>query len=102
MVKFQITEMRRINEDGFVCDVYYTASKTDGTYSASVSSSTSFRKQPQESFIPYHQLTEEIVAGWVKDKIGVDDVAQIEESLDNNIEDQKSPKVEHGMPWAST
>lgn len=102
MVKFQITKMLRINEDGFVCDVYYTASKTDGKHWAFINSSVSFKKQPQEFFIPYDQLTEEIVVGWVKDKLGVDAVAQIEKSLDDNIEDQKSPNVDHGMPWAST
>jgi hypothetical protein len=94
--------MHRINDDGFVCNVYYGASKTDETHTEFVYSSVSFKKQPQESFIPYSELTEEIVIGWVKDRLGVDAISNMEKLLDEKIADQKKPKVEEGMPWAST
>jgi predicted 3-demethylubiquinone-9 3-methyltransferase (glyoxalase superfamily) len=49
--------------------------------------------------IPFDELTQEQVVGWVKDKFGPDKVTEIEEALAARIVDQQFPTVEAGVPW---
>ena len=48
-------------------------------------------------FVPYADLTEEMVLGWCFD--GDVDKDAIEASLTANIEEQKNPTTEDGVPW---
>lgn len=54
----------------------------------------------QESFIPFDQLTEEIVLGWIKDIV----VGPYEEHVNNQIQKQidskRTPIVDTPLPWA--
>jgi hypothetical protein len=43
------------------------------------------------AFIPFEDLTNEIVVGWTKEAMGEDQVDQIETSIASQIEDQKNP-----------
>lgn len=47
-----------------------------------------------ESFIPFADLTNDVVTGWVTDVMGEDEVASLKESLDNNIDGQINPTSE--------
>ena len=49
--------------------------------------------------IPYSNLTPEICIGWVKDAMGPEAVAALEQSLVDNINLQKNPVSESGVPW---
>jgi hypothetical protein len=44
------------------------------------------------AFIPFEDLTNEIVVGWTKEAMGEDQVDQIEASIASQIEDQMYPK----------
>jgi len=44
------------------------------------------------TFIPFEDLTNEIVVGWTKEAMGEDQVASIESSIASQIEDQMHPK----------
>ena len=44
-----------------------------------------------ENFIPFADLTNDLVSGWVIDGMGEDEVASLKENLDNNIADQINP-----------
>jgi hypothetical protein len=44
-----------------------------------------------EAFIPFEDLTNEIVVGWTKEAMGEYQVDQIETSIASQIEDQKNP-----------
>ena len=44
------------------------------------------------TFIPFEDLTNEIVVGWTKQAIGEEKVASIESSIASQIEDQMHPK----------
>jgi hypothetical protein len=97
---FRISQMDRLTDTGFVCVVHWTASQTDGEYSASTYSTVGFTEQPDQSLIPYEELTEAQVIEWVKASLGEEGVAAIDTALANNIADQKAPKVAAGVPWA--
>jgi hypothetical protein len=52
-----------------------------------------------ELTIPYEDLTEEVVIGWVKASMGEETVAAHEAAVAAQIADAKEPKVAVGMPW---
>ena len=90
--------MDRLTSDGFVVTVHYTVNAVDGDYTASTYGTVGYTEQPDEQYIPYADLTEAEVVGWVQESLGKDTV---EESLAANIALQKNPVVESGTPWAS-
>jgi hypothetical protein len=83
-------------QDGGVVVAHWTASKVDGEFEAKTYGTKSFTPDPTDpEFIPYDQLTEETVVGWFEPE----EVAQIEQVLDNDLEAQKAPQVVTGVPW---
>ena len=47
---------------------------------------------PGQPFTAYEDLTPNIVQGWVESAIGADQVAEMQKSLANSIEAQKTPQ----------
>jgi hypothetical protein len=73
---------------------------SDGTYSAGAYGSIGFER-PEDDMIPFADLTEEIVIGWVKDKFGDEKVAEVEAALQSQLDEQRAPSKASGLPWAS-
>ena len=72
----------------------------DDTYSASAYSTCSFTYDASSpDFTPYADLTEEQVLGWCWSEEGGVDKDAVEASLTANIEEQKNPVTEDGVPW---
>lgn len=92
--------MDRTLSNGYVGTVHYTISADDGTYASSAYGSLGLEAPEEDEAIPYAQLTPEIVIGWVKDKFGDEKVAEIEDALAQQIEQQREPKTGTGLPWA--
>jgi hypothetical protein len=93
---WQIPMMDRLTSDGFVVTVHYVVTATDGDYTASTYGTVGYTQEPDETYIPYDQLTPEIVVGWVQTSLGKD---VVESSLQSQIELQKNPTQESGLPW---
>jgi hypothetical protein len=93
-----IQQMERLTSDGFVVTVHYNVSATDDTYQASTYGTTSYTQTPGETYIPYDDLTQAVVVGWVQEALGKDTV---EASLQGQIDAQKNPVQESGLPWAA-
>jgi len=96
---FKISQMDRATADGFVQTVHWTASQTDGEFTASTYSTVGFTEQPGQTLIPYEDLTEATVVEWVKASLGEEGVAAVDLALANNIAAQKNPPVATGTPW---
>lgn len=92
---WSIVQMDRLTSDGFVVTVHYNVSAVDGDYSASTYGTCGYT-QESESFVPYADLTKEVVVGWVQTSLGKDTV---EASLQSQIDAQKNPVQESGLPW---
>jgi len=90
-----IPQMNRLTSDGFVVTVHYVVTAQDGDFSASTYGTIGYT-QESDSFVPYDQLTEAMVVGWVQTALGKDTV---EASLESQIEAQKHPVQEAGVPW---
>ena len=83
--------------DKFITTVHYTVSAVDGEFTASTYGTVGYTEEG--AFTPYSQLTEAVVVGWVQASLGKDTV---EEALAAQIEAQKNPVQESGLPWAVT
>jgi len=93
-----IPQMDRLTSDGFVCTVHYNVTATDDTYTSSTYGTIGYTQEPGETYTPYDQLTESQVVGWVQTSLGKDTV---EASLQSQIELQKHPVQEAGVPWVT-
>ena len=93
-----IVNMDRLTADGFVVTVHYNVSATDGTYNASTYGTVGYTEQPGETYVPYADLTQAQVVGWVQTSIGKDTV---EDSLQSQIDAQINPVQESGTPWSA-
>ena len=92
---WSVVQMDRQVADGFVTTVHYTVSAVDGEFTASTYGTVGFTKEEMD-YVPFEELTPEQVIGWVKDSLGQETV---EEALATQIEAQKNPVSESGLPW---
>ena len=77
-----------------IYNVHWRVEKEDGDYSASSYGTQSLNTEDIQDFKPFDEVTSEMVESWVKDAIGEETVTALEESLDQQIEDQKNPTSE--------
>jgi hypothetical protein len=84
--------------DGVVFTIHYTVNANDGTYSSGAYGSMGL--EPSRQMIPYADLTEELVVGWVKDHFGEEKVTEIEAALQAQLDQQHAPTTAAGLPWA--
>jgi hypothetical protein len=95
-----INTLERETDDGFVMTAHYTVDANDGTYSAGAYGSVGFQRP--DNLIPYNQLDEATVIGWVQEALGGDEkVAEIEVALQAQLDEQRHPSKAAGVPWAN-
>ena len=98
---FKIATLDRDTADGFVTTAHWTASQVDGEFSAGAYGSVGFTKEDGVNLIPYADLTEELVIGWVKAALGDETLAAMDSSLAAQIAEQKAPSKATGTPWGN-
>ena len=95
-----VANMEHYTSDGVVFTVHYTVNAEDGTYSSGAYGSVGLEKPNAGEMIPYADLTEEIVVGWVKDHFGEEKVDEIEAALQAQLDQQHAPTTAPGVPWS--
>ena len=95
-----IANLERETADGFVFTAHYTVNAADGTYTSGAYGSIGLER-PEDDLIPFADLTEEVVVGWVQAKLGDEQVQAIHSALDAQIAEQHQPTKAAGVPWAS-
>jgi hypothetical protein len=99
---WKIAQLERETADGFVFTSHYTVDANDGTYSAGAYGSIGFERPEEDALIPFADLTEEIVIGWVQNALGgADKVAEVEAALQGQLDEQRNPTKAAGVPWAA-
>jgi hypothetical protein len=91
-------------DPNYVVNVLWTLTGVDGTTTASVEGSTMFDSNQSSTFIPYNQLTQATVIGWVQDNLGEQGVANYEACVQGQINSILTPPVSPQntpLPWAS-
>jgi len=94
-VNWTISTLERDVATGFVRTCHWQATAVDGEHTASIYSTCSWADGTVN--VPYDQLTQETVLGWVWAN-GVDKTAT-EAALAAQIEAQKNPVTATGTPW---
>ena len=80
-------------ESNYVVISNYGVLGVDGEYEASLSNIARFSTESVSEFIPYADLTNEIVVGWIQEDLGVDGVANLEACIQGQIDSQINPPV---------
>jgi hypothetical protein len=80
-------------EQNYVVIANYEVVGVDGTYTASLSNIARFSTASVTPFIPYEDLTNNIVVGWIQQELGVDGVANTEACIQGQIDSQINPPV---------
>jgi len=96
---WNIANLERETADGFVFTVHYTVNAKNDTYSSGAYGSIGLERP--DTLIPFSDLTEEIVVGWVKEKFGSEKVAEIEAALQAQLDEQAAPTKASGLPWVN-
>ena len=98
---WQINTMERELADGYVKNVIYRVNGADGDIKYRATGSVDLPKPG--TLVPYADLTESQVIGWVKAKLDADNagtVASIEAKIDAEIGILKTPTTATGKPWS--
>ncbi len=91
-----ISTLERETSNGFVTTAHWRATAVDGDYTASIYSTCSWSDGTPT--IPYADLTQETVLGWVwANGVSKEDT---ETALAANIALQKNPVTSTGVPWS--
>jgi hypothetical protein len=98
-----VTNLFTVNqpEQGYVVTALYNVVQTDGQYSAEMSGCAQFNVEGS-TFIPYEELTNDIVVGWIQQELGESGIESIEACLNGQIETQKNPPISPEntpLPW---
>lgn len=95
MVTWTIENMERLVADGMVIRVDWRVSETDGDVTEFTCNNTTF-DTPGDPFVPYEELTEAQVLGWVQ----ATDLAQATAAdVHARVQAALTPTVASGLPW---
>ena len=94
---YKITNLDRETADGYVNTAHYTINAEDGTYNAGAYGSLGLERP--DTLVPFADLTEATVVGWIKGKLGAEAIATIEANLQAQLDEQTTPTKAAGVPW---
>ena len=107
-VTWTISTLERNTSDDGVVVAHWRASDSEVvgtgddavTYSGSSYGTCGFAPDPSSpDYVPYADITEEMAIGWTKESLGEEQVASIEASIASQIDAEKNPTQEAGVPW---
>lgn len=91
------------NPTGYVVNVLFTVSGTDGQNTAKIGGNIGFTPEAdQPNYVPYDQLTEAEVLGWINE--ATDNQANYYANIDGQISSMVNPPVSPSntpLPWAT-
>jgi hypothetical protein len=91
------------NPQGYVVNVWFNVSGIDGAYTASVDGNIQFTpEQNQPDFVPYDQLTQDEVIGWINTATNNQEnyYANVQGQINSMITPPVSP-TSQPLPWGA-
>jgi hypothetical protein len=88
-------------DPNYVVNAIWKITGVDGVNTASIQGSTIFDSNQSSAFIPYDQLTEAIVIGWIPASEIGNAQACVQGQIDSMINPPVSP-ANTALPWATT
>jgi hypothetical protein len=99
-----ITAMYTVpNPTGYVVNVLFNVSGTDGTYTANIDGNITFTPEQNETgFIPYNELTQDEVIGWINTATNNQEnyYANVQGQINSMITPPVSPSSQP-LPWSA-
>lgn len=83
----------------YVVNCLWEVTGVDGEYTGSIGGNTQFTSQQGPDFIPYADLTEAIVIGWIPESQIGSAQACVQGQIDSQITPPVSPELTP-LPWA--
>jgi hypothetical protein len=77
----------------YVVIANYEVVGVDGEYTASLTNIARLTTESVTPFVPYEDLTNDVVVGWIQDELGVDGVSNLEASIQGQIDSQINPPI---------
>ena len=87
-------------DPNYVVNALWQVTGVDGSYTASIGGNTQFDSQQATPFIPYDQLTEAVVIGWIPESAITSAQACVQGQIDSMITPPVSPAAQP-LPWAA-
>ena len=84
----------------YVVNAIWKVTGVDGANIASIGGNTQFSSQQSDTFVPYAQLTEATVIGWIPEQDISNAQACVQGQIDSMITPPVSPE-NTPLPWAS-
>jgi len=99
-----ITQMFTVpNPTGYVVNVRFNVSGTDGTYTANIDGNIQFTPEQNETgFTPFNELTQEEVIGWINTATNNQEnyYANVQGQINSMITPPVSPSSQP-LPWSA-
>jgi hypothetical protein len=92
--KWSIEGLKSKKEDGLVIEAEWRVSSFGNVKPFSLFGSCKFERG--DGFTPFEELTEEQVIEWVKEKLGTETVASLEQAIDDQFSESD---VTDTIPW---
>jgi hypothetical protein len=97
-----ITAMYTVQQPdpNYVVNALWEVTGVDGEYTASIEGNTMFSSESQSPFIPYNELTEAIVIGWIP----LEQIANAQACVQGQIDSMITPPVSPEntpLPWSA-
>ena len=97
---WKIEQMERQLADGGVIVAHYRVFASEGDETVSAYGSQALVPDPESpDFVPFENLTEDIVVAWVKEALTDIKVTQIEGQLAQVLDSKLNPTTAVGKPW---
>jgi hypothetical protein len=87
-------------DPNYVVNVLWQVTGVNGEYTASIGGNTTFDSNQAETFIPYADLTEAIVIGWIPEQAMASAQACVQGQIDSMITPPVSPQ-NTPLPWSA-
>jgi len=94
---WKIAQLERETSDGYVFNAHYVIDANDSSYNAGAYGSIGLER-PESELIPFDSLNEDLVVGWVKEKLTAEKVAEIEAALQAQLDEKHAPTRIAGLP----
>ncbi len=92
---WKIAQMER-KPDDYITIVHWRVTGDDTVNTASAYGTISFTQEPDETIVPFDQITEAMVWGWVDEKM---DRAEVEANVQKQLDELANPPMISGLPW---
>lgn len=100
-MKWTIENMKRQTQSGLVIEVVYRVLAKEKSLIADHQGKVTLTGDPEsEGFVPFEQLTEELVIQWVKDNVDVPSIeSEVQNLLNSKLEKLEQKTTSSGLPW---